>query len=84
MRGGWAGVRESVDRTSVVDDGCRGRDSRRRRPYKRERVTAGSVRPEIGSLPRGPARPLAPASAAARQPSASLRTDYRKMEKDHR
>jgi hypothetical protein len=40
VRGGWAGVRESVDRTSVVDGGCRGRDSRRRRPSKRERFTA--------------------------------------------
>jgi hypothetical protein len=63
VRGGWAGVRVSVDRTSVVDGGCRGRDSRRRRPSKRERLTACSVRPKIGRLPRGPARPLAPASA---------------------
>jgi hypothetical protein len=84
VRGGWAGVRVSVDRTSVVDGGCRGRDSRRRRPCKRERFTARSVRPKIGRLPRGPALPLAPASAAARRPSASLRTDYRKMEKDRR
>jgi hypothetical protein len=53
VRGGWAGVRESVDRTSVVDGGCRGRDSRHRRPSKRERVTAHSVRPKIGRLPRG-------------------------------
>jgi hypothetical protein len=83
VRGGWAGVRESVDRTSVVDGGCQGRDSRRRRPSKMERVTASWVRPKIGGLPRGPARPLAPVSAAARRPSASLRTDYRKMEQDH-
>jgi hypothetical protein len=83
VRGGWAGVRVSVDRASVVDGGCRGRDSRRRRPSKRERLTACSVRPKIGRLPRGPARPVAPASAAARRPSASLRTDYRKMEQDH-
>jgi hypothetical protein len=82
VRGGWAGVRESVDRTSVVDGGCRGRDSRRRRPSKRERFTARSVRPRIGRLPRGPTLPLAPASAATRRPSASLRTDYRKMEQD--
>jgi hypothetical protein len=82
VRGGWAGVRVSVDRASVVDGGCRGRDSRRRRPSKRERLTACSVRPKIGHLPRGPARPVAPASAAARRPSASLRTDYRKMERD--
>jgi hypothetical protein len=40
------------------------------------------VWPKIGRLPRGPARPLAPASAAAHRPSASLRTDYRKMEQD--
>jgi hypothetical protein len=82
VRGGWAGVRESVDRTSVVDGGCRGRDSRRRRPSKGERFTARSVRPRIGRLPRGPTLPLAPASAATRRPSASLRTDYRKMEQD--
>jgi hypothetical protein len=82
VQGGWAGVRESVDRTSVVDGGCRGRDSRRRRPSKRERVTARSVRPKIDRLPRRPALPLAPASAAARQTYAFLRTDYRKMEQD--
>jgi hypothetical protein len=83
VRGGWAGVRVSVDRTSVVDGGCRGRDSRRRRPSKSERFTARLVRPNIGGLPRGPARPLAPASAATRRPAASLGTDYRKMEQDH-
>jgi hypothetical protein len=82
--GGRVGVLLQVERISVVDGGCRGGDSRRRRPSKGERFTARSVRPRIGRLPRGPALPLAPASAAARRPSASLRTDYRKMEKDRR
>jgi hypothetical protein len=58
--------------TADVDDQVKGNGLRLR-----------SVRPKIGRLPRGPVRPLAPASAAARRRSASLRTDYRKMEQDH-
>jgi hypothetical protein len=79
--GGRVGVLLQVERISVVDGGCRCRDSRRRRPSKGNGYGSFSAA-EIGRLPRGPARPLAPASAAARRPSASLRTDYRKMEKD--
>jgi hypothetical protein len=66
--------------TAAVGAGTADVDDR----VKGERFTACSVRPQIGRLPRGPARSLAPALAATRRPSASLRTDYRKMEQDRR
>jgi hypothetical protein len=62
---------------AVVAAGTAGIDDR-----VREWVTAYSVRSAIGCLPRGRVGPLAPALGTARRPTASFRTDYRKLEQD--
>jgi hypothetical protein len=57
-----AGVRVSVDRTSVVDGGCRCRDSRHRRPSMGTGYglfsSVGDRAPAARANPRGPTRPL--------------------------
>jgi hypothetical protein len=72
---------------AVVDGGCRCRDSRHRRPSSRHRRTELRLiqygRRSAACRAGQPARSLRQLGTA-RRPTASLRTDYRKMEKDHR
>jgi hypothetical protein len=79
VRGGWAGVRESVDRTSVVDGGCRGRDSRRRRPCKGERFY-GSLGAAEHRQPAAQASP--PARSGKRRDQPALRLSSHRLPKN--
>jgi hypothetical protein len=95
-RGGWAGVRESVDRTSVVDGGCRCRDSRHRRPSKGtgyglfssagDRLPAARASPRSlrhSARPSGPPRLFAPITEKWKKTTVKTGKLPRKLQRDH-